>query len=293
MPEISVIMGVYNQFDKKQLMVAVESILNQTYSDIEFIIYDDGSHPEAAALLQEVKKMDKRIVLIGQEDNHGLAFSLNACIDAAKGRYIARMDADDISYPTRLIKQRDFLENNLEYSWVGCNIDVFDENGIWGQRNMPEFPDNNDYLRFSPYAHPTVMYRASIFDSNAGYLESEETLRCEDYEIFMNLRENGLRGANMQEVLFAYRENKDSYKKRTLKHRINEAKCRYRNFKKLGILFPLGWLYVMRPIAACIVPPALLGVYKRIIDRKNADNEQYADNKGRIAEGYQAVHKNT
>ena len=96
MPEISVIMGVYNELNKDILMEAVNSILHQTFEDFEFIIYDDGSCPEAATLLREVEGLDERIKLIGQDENHGLAFSLNACIDEAKGKYIARMDADDI-----------------------------------------------------------------------------------------------------------------------------------------------------------------------------------------------------
>lgn len=104
------------------------------------------------------------------------------------------------------------MDKYQEYSWVGCNIDVFDQNGVWGERKMPEFPIEQDYLRFSPYAHPTVMYRASIFDTNEGYVASKETLRCEDYEIFMRLRRAGLKGANIQDKLLAYRENKDSYK---------------------------------------------------------------------------------
>ena len=210
MPEISVIMGVYNELNKDILMEAVNSILHQTFEDFEFIIYDDGSCPEAATLLREVEGLDERIKLIGQDENHGLAFSLNACIDEAKGKYIARMDADDISYPERLMKQKKFLDKYQEYSWVGCNIDVFDQNGVWGERKMPEFPIEQDYLRFSPYAHPTVMYRASIFDTNEGYVASKETLRCEDYEIFMRLRRAGLKGANIQDKLLAYRDKKVS-----------------------------------------------------------------------------------
>ena len=260
---VRTIMGVYNELNKDILMEAVNSILHQTFEDFEFIIYDDGSCPEAATLLREVEGLDERIKLIGQDENHGLAFSLNACIDEAKGKYIARMDADDISYPERLMKQKKFLDKYQEYSWVGCNIDVFDQNGVWGERKMPEFPIEQDYLRFSPYAHPTVMYRASIFDTNEGYVASKETLRCEDYEIFMRLRRAGLKGANIQDKLLAYRENKDSYKKRSFRHRWNEAKCRYRNFKALGILLPKGWIYVLRPIAACAIPYWLLAWYKR------------------------------
>lgn len=258
MPEVSVIMGVYNMFDEEILMQAVKSILNQTLSDFEFIIYDDGSHPEAAEILQRVASMDERIRLIGHEKNRGLAFSLNVCIYEARGKYIARMDADDISYPRRLEKQVKFLKTHPEYAWVGTNIHLFQNDKIWGQRCMPEFPTKEDYLRFSPYAHPTVMYRAEIFDTNLGYLASKETLRCEDYEIFMRFRNAGLRGANMQECLLAYREDDSSYKKRSLTTRINEAKCRYRNFKAMGILFPKGIFYVMRPIIACFVPLSLL-----------------------------------
>lgn len=263
MPEISVIMGVYNQLNREVLLQAVNSILNQTVKDIEFIIYDDGSCEQAAMILREVAATDDRIILIGQEENHGLAFSLNACIGKARGKYIARMDADDISYPDRLQKQKDFLENNPEYAWCGCCIDLFDENGIWGKREYPLMPTQDDYLKYSPYAHPTVMYRAEIFDTNQGYLESKETLRCEDYEIFMRFRKAGLKGANLGEILFGYREDSDSFRRRSIKHRWNEAKCRYRNFKSLGILFPKGWIYVLRPVIACMIPYTVLELYKR------------------------------
>ncbi len=263
MPEISVIMGVYNQLNKEELLQAVNSILNQTIEDIEFIIYDDGSCAEAADILKEIAALDKRIILVGQEENHGLAFSLNVCIGRAGGKFIARMDADDISYPDRLRKQRDFLEEHPEYAWVGCCIDLFDENGVWGRRDMPAAPTEEDYLRFSPYAHPTVMYRADIFDTNSGYLESKDTLRCEDYEIFMRLRMAGLKGANMEERLFCYREDSGSFRKRNIRQRWNEAKCRFRNFKALGILFPKGWVYVLRPIVACLIPCGVLEMYKR------------------------------
>lgn len=291
MPEISVIMGVYNQFSKDVLLAAVNSILNQSFQDFEFIIYDDGSLPEAANILREIERLDNRIILIGQEQNHGLAFSLNACIEVARGKYIARMDDDDISYSARLEMQRQFLEEHPEYAWVGCNIDLFDEDGKWGRRNMPAYPTEKDYLRFSPYAHPTVMYRAEIFDSKLGYVVSRDTLRCEDYEIFMNLREAGLRGANLQETLFGYRESKESYKKRSLRHRWNEAKCRYRNFRALGILWPVGWLYVLRPLVACLIPVKLLAWYKRNESSVSEENSQNGAKKYEKTEGC-SVHRN-
>ena len=103
-------MGVYNQWNREALQKAVKSILNQTLTDFEFIIYDDGSDPEVAGYIRELEKLDERIVLIGKEENHGLAFSLNMCIGVAKGKYIARMDADDISLPERFAKQAAYLD---------------------------------------------------------------------------------------------------------------------------------------------------------------------------------------
>ena len=129
---------------------------------------------------------------------------------------------------------------------------------------MPEKPEEKDYLRFSPFVHPSVMFRAMVFDENEGYLEAEETLRCEDYEIFMRLRQKGLRGYNLQEVLFSYRENNESYEKRSFHFRVNEAKLRYRNFKQMGMLMPFGWMYCIRPIIGGILPASLISLLKRI-----------------------------
>lgn len=262
-PLVSVIMGVFNQWDEKVLKESVDSILNQTYSNLEFIIWDDGSHPEAAKLVQKLNGLDERIILVGKEENRGLAYSLNECIRLAKGKYIARMDADDISKPLRIEKQVAFLETHPEYGWCGTDAELFDENGVWGIRPMPETPQLRDYFYYSPYIHPSVMFRAELFDENLGYLASEETFRCEDYEIFMNLEKRGQKGYNLKENLFCYRETRESYKKRKVRFRLNEAKIRYRNYKKMGILFPIGWLYVFRPIAACLIPAKILELMKR------------------------------
>ena len=118
------------------------------------------------------------------------------------------------------------------------------------------------------------MFRAEIFDEGRGYLATEETLRCEDYEIFMHLIQRGLKGYNLQETLFRYRETKESYRKRKTKYRINEAKTRYRNYKQMGKLFPIGWVFVLRPIVACLVPPVLLEFIKRSEGIKRKDDSR-------------------
>lgn len=278
-------MGVYNQWNREALYEAVQSILQQSYTNLEFIIYDDGSDPEVAGYLKEIQQLDERILLIGKEENHGLAFSLNACIDKARGVYIARMDSDDISHPYRLAAQYEFMEQHQEYAWCGCNTLLFDENGRWGRRAMPEIPKEKDFLRFSPYVHPTVMYRAEILRACGGYLASEETMRCEDYEIFMRLHQRGLRGYNLQQELFSYRENQESFQRRSFVHRVNEMKVRYSNFKKMGMLYPFGWIYVIRPIAGGILPARWVAWLKRNESRERQIQEPVS---AKIYEGFTA-----
>lgn len=283
-PIISVIMGVYNQRDEDVLTKAVQSILQQTFQNFEFIIWDDGSDTDEAMIIKKLARLDERIVIAGKEENRGLAFSLNECIKLAKGKYIARMDADDVSLPERLRKQYEFLEKHTEYGWCGTNTELFDENGVWGYRKMPVEPRIKDYYHYSPYIHPSVMFRALLFDENQGYLDSKETLRCEDYEIFMNLLQRGQKGYNLQETLFKYRENRSSYQKRKIRFRINEAKTRYRNYKKMGKLFPIGWIFVLRPIVACLIPSGVLALIKRTEgasmmkqQKRSSVNEQTAE----------------
>lgn len=266
-PEISVIMGIYNQQNKQYLEQAIQSVLNQTYRDFEFIIYDDGSDEEIGKQLESYASQDKRIRLFRGPENRGLAYSLNACIGQARGKYLARMDDDDISDPERLKVQWDFMESHPEIAFVGCNARLIDQYGVWGLRKMPERPVLQDFLRFSPYIHPTVMIRRSIFDTQTAYRSAEDTLRCEDYELFMRLLKAGCYGYNLQETLFCYREDRVSYQKRKMCYRLDEAKLRFRNFREMGCLFPVGWLYVLRPIVAAMVPSGILWLAKRIKHR--------------------------
>lgn len=263
-PRISVIMSVYNQKNKEQLELAIQSVLKQTFQDFEFIIYNDGSDREVSEYLQEYAKFDRRIRLIEGEVNHGLAYSLNACIDIAKGKYLARMDDDDVCDPDRFMVQFHFMEKHSEISYVGCNAKLIDSKGVWGIRQMPEYPNERSFLRFSPYIHPTIMIRREVLERENGYNDSVENLRCEDYELFMRLTKRGYQGHNIQLNLFSYREEQNSYKKRKFQYRMDEMRLRYRNFKELGILFPIGWAYVLRPVVAAFVPAGIILNLKKI-----------------------------
>lgn len=256
--KISVVMGLYNPKNREHLRQALLSIVHQTMNDWEMILCDDGSDEDCAGTIREAAELDSRIILIKNKKNHGLGYSLNKCIRTARGRYIARMDGDDISMPERFQKEYDFLESNKQYQWIGSNAALFDESGIWGIDRMPETPKAKDFLPYSPYIHPSVMFRKEILQETGGYPTSELTRRCEDYELFMRLHRAGYHGYNLQEPLVQYREDGNTYKKRTLQSRIREMKIRYRGFKQLGILHPDTAAYVIRPLAAGALSPTAL-----------------------------------
>ncbi len=250
---ISVIMGVYRP-DGRRLKLAIQSLLNQTIENWELILYDDGSGAAYEGLLQEAAELDSRIVLVRGEKNRGLAHGLNRCLKVAKGSYIARMDDDDFCHPERFQRQLEFLQTHPQYGWVGTNAVLFDEKGLWGQLVMPEQPEDRDFLRYSPYIHPSVMFRREVFGIAHGYITARVTKRCEDYELFMRLHMRGCRGYNIQETLFFYREDMKSHGKRTFASRVNESRIRYRGFRRLGILSPRTWPSVLRPIVGGLIP---------------------------------------
>lgn len=272
-PAISVIMSIYNQKDRKRLEEAVMSILRQSFADFEFIIYNDGSDRELADYLRRFERMDERVVLISNPVNHGLAYSLNTCIDVARGKYLARMDDDDISADCRLQVQYDFMEAHPEVAYAGCNAGLLDDEGVWGYRRMPEKPGKESFLKCSPFIHPTVIIRREVFEEGNTYRDSRENWRCEDYELFMRLYKLGYQGQNIQEDLFFYREDRNSYAKRKFRYRLDEMRIRYRNFKELGILYPLGWLYVVRPLLAAAVPAGWIWRAKKLYHRQDMRHE--------------------
>lgn len=135
---ISVIMSVHN--GEKTLKRAIDSIRNQTIQDFEFIICDDVSTDNTYKILNEYEEKDFRFIILQNEKNLGLAVSLNRCLEKSTGKYIARMDDDDISIPERFEKQTEFLIKNDEYAFVSSNAIVFDGEKETGMNIKPEIP---------------------------------------------------------------------------------------------------------------------------------------------------------
>ena len=230
MPKVSVIMGIYNTFKKEFLEKSISSILNQTYTDFEFIICDDGSTNECFLWAREMCQKDKRCKLIKNEQNMGLSFTLNKCLKIAKGEYIARMDDDDIAEKTRLEKQVSFLDNNNQYGVVASNATLFDDSGVYGQLVYPEIIKKESFLFGNPIIHPSVLVRKKAYDMVGGYRDLKRTNRVEDYDLFMRMFAANIKIYVMQEKMLNYRQDSYSLKKRKFKYKINECIIRATRF---------------------------------------------------------------
>lgn len=262
-PQISVLLCAYNP-DKEQLYLAVKSIIEQSFRHWEMILYDDGSDKEYKDCIYEMSCLDNRICYVRNEEHHSLAYGLNESMKLAKGKYIARMDADDISHSERFQKQFQFLEEHTQYMWVGSNIATIDKNGDkWGELHYPMLPEKRDFLKFSPYAHPSIMIRREALLVHGGYGTGEHPCRSEDYELFMRLHAKGEQGANLQEILLDYRETEYSYSKRTLFFQLQEVWVRAEGFHRLGILTPTAFFYVIKPIIVWLIPNKWIYAIKR------------------------------
>lgn len=197
-PSISVLMSVFNS--EKYLKEAIESILNQTFTNFEFLIINDGSNDDSRNIILSFS--DPRIVLIDNENNIGLTRSLNKGIESARGKYIARMDADDISMPTRLEKQVNFLNENLQIGLLGTWFEYFPG----GPVIKPPCKHEEIYAQLfknNPVAHPSVMLRRSVLIENK-CLYNNKFKKAQDYELWSRLIEK-TRVANLPEVLLLYR----------------------------------------------------------------------------------------
>lgn len=203
-PLVSVIIPCYNT--EKYVESAVRSIMSQTYKNLEIIVTDDCSTDNTFSILEKLADEDNRIKLFKNETNLKIVKTLNKMVQLANGKYIARMDADDISLPERIEKQVEFLEKNSDIAFCGTNAWHINENGKKIGKSV--LPINSDDVRkllpfFSTFYHPTVMFRKSLCSTN---LYSSDFLYVEDYELWCRLIFNEkLKATNLKDNLLNYR----------------------------------------------------------------------------------------
>ena len=205
-PKISVIFSVYN--GATYLKEAVESILNQSYFDFEFIIVNDGSTDYTEEILN--KYTDSRIIRINNPQNIGLVKSLNLAIEKARGELIARMDADDISTPDRFEKQVAYLKAEPEISVIGTYMKHIDAEG--NDLKVLSIPCNHELIKWkmlfeTSIFHPTVMMRKKDLLKEGKYNPNYQHI--EDTELWSRMIEN-VQFSNLNEVLYIRRWHRDS-----------------------------------------------------------------------------------
>lgn len=205
--KISVLMPTYNA--EKYVNEAIESILSQTFTDLELIIIDDCSTDKTWEIIQKYKEKDKRIIAIKNEKNLGIAGNRNKLKKLAKGIYVVWQDADDISMPDRLKHQYEFMEMNQAVGICGGWLDFFNDKG---QSSVRKYKGKDEDLRknifrFSPVAQPGAIIRKSVLDKMGDY-DLNYPL-AEDLDMSFRIGRK-YKFANVQEVVIKYRENDNS-----------------------------------------------------------------------------------
>lgn len=250
LPKISVVMSAYN--GAKYLKEAIESILNQTFEDFEFIIVDDDSIDKTEEILVEYKRKDPRIKIITNRENIGLTKSLNKAIKITKGDYIARMDADDIAMAERLETQLEFMKKNPEVGAVGCWYYLIDKTGnIFEKRRPPtKFSKiKKALLASSPLIHPGMFIKKEVLEKIGPY--DEEFKYAQDRDLLFRILQY-YKLAVVPQFLLKFRHTPGSI---SLKKEIEQKKYCLKAIKNAfkNRIYP-KWRYIF-----CV--PALISVH--------------------------------
>jgi len=272
--KISVIMGIYNC--SSTLSQAIHSIINQTYKNWELIMCDDGSTDNTYEIANYYSiKYPRKIIIIRNETNKRLAYSLNHCLKYAKGYYIARMDADDISLPSRFEKQISYLVDNPDCDLVGTAMQRF--NNTHGLADIIFAANNPNYYtlrKTPPFHHATILCYKRVYDMLGGYTVDNRTNRAQDYDLWFRFYYSGFRGDNLKEPLYLVREDHSSIRRRTSIVRWNAFKTTCYGFKLLG--YPRHWIIrpAMEMIIKSLVPFFLYDRYRNFQSKRKKHSAQ-------------------
>ena len=179
-----------------------------------------------------------------------LNYTLNRCLEKATGKYVARMDGDDISLPNRFEKQVKFLEENLEFSLVSSSMIMFDEKGDFGKLKVIKYPTKNDFCNHAPFfLHAAVMIRKEVFLEVGGYTVKKQLLRVEDCHLWYKIYSKGYVGANLEEVLYKMRDDHNAVRRRTFNSRMHGIYVTWVGFK----MVKMPWYKYVYAIKATIM----------------------------------------
>ena len=256
--DVSIVMAEYNT-PEDDLRQAISSILNQTMKDFEFIIVIDGSKTNVAAIVADFN--DDRIKIIKNMKNRGLVYSLNKGIKHAKGRYIVRMDADDVSMPSRVEKIYNFITKHPEYAVVGTKAVEFSGSQEYGILGKAGEKTKKDIMRGDVIIHASAIINKKALTA-VGYFKNYS--RAEDLVLWCELLLKDYRLYTFDEVLYRYRVNLNDYSKRRLKYRKGELSARFDYYPKLGA-GPVEYFRIVKSIVAGLLPARVVQLYRNIL----------------------------
>lgn len=266
LPKVSVIMAVFN--GELYLKSAIESILNQTYHNFEFIIINDGSSDSSDTIIKSYD--DNRIRYIKEQENKGLVNALNKSLQLATGEFIARMDADDIALPNRLQQQVDFLIVNKNVELVGtCYEKITDSISMGNRKQQSDFRKLKFRLFFgNNIAHPTVMFRRKLVDNGDYYYRLDYPV-AQDYELWTRLAIK-YNLDNLPVVLLKYRvhSNQVTHHKSILQKE-NFRKAHYAYIQNF---FEINNIDKIERISTFFLQPSKLTLFKRMLTAFNIWN---------------------
>ena len=254
-PLVSVVMASYNE-EPEIITKSIKSIQDQTYRNFELLIYDDSTSPETRKAIDAFTE-DERIKVFRSPERVGFVKSLNLGIKAAKGKYIARMDGDDIALPIRFEKEVAYLQAHKDVFVVGGQINIINEKDeITSSR---KYPLGGAQLYFfscfrNPLAHPTIMMRRSLVDH--GFQYDESLKMSEDLDFWLRVMNKSLKIANVPDTVLNYRVADNFIEKRSDRKQVEyTANVRKKNFDSKHLFHSIlsnaaGWTFTHVPVGA-------------------------------------------
>ena len=231
---------------------------------------DDGSTDSTYAVASEYAKRYNNIILLKNDSNQGLNYTLNKCLEYADTEFIARMDGDDISMPDRFKVEIDFLDSNPDYAVVSTPCTYFDQNGIFRKAYGRGHVLKKHFVRRSPVSHAPCMARTDAFKSVGGYRVDKRLLRVEDYDLWFRLFAAGYNLYQMPESKYLMRDDRNAVSRRSWMNRRNEFYVKWKGYRMIGLPWDYN-IYAFEPIIIHLLPDF---IYRYLHRRKKTHSKK-------------------
>ena len=274
LPLVSIILPVYNAH--AYLKECIESIIDQTYQNWELLIINDGSTDNSEQIILPFLKNGLAIKYIKQENNAGITHCLNTAIAQSQGKYIARMDADDLMVSIRLKQQVSYMEEHVDVGVLGSAVEFIDEKGNTIANYF--YPENDSEIKKvlparNPFVHPSVMMRASVLKSGK-YLYRNDYPRAEDYDLWIRLSSE-TKMANLSNILLKYRFHSGQTSQKSLKKMSYDLIRLRLNAIRQHLFAPSHSIYLIKPFLYWLSPSWLLSQWLLHRERRDKNKGVY------------------